>query len=43
MEEIGEEAVELGGEVDVQPKEGEGEVIEEVVEEVIEESEEVVE
>lgn len=45
MEEIGQEAVELGGHVvEARPKEGEdAEVIEEVVEEVIEETEEVVE
>jgi translation initiation factor 3 subunit B len=44
MEELREDAVEVGGVVSAKPKEGEdAEVIEEVVEEVIEETEEVVE
>jgi translation initiation factor 3 subunit B len=44
MEELREDAVEIGGIASERPKEGEAqEVIEEIVEEVIEETEEVVE
>jgi len=42
IEELREDAVEIGGVPSAKPKDGEGEVIEEMVEEVIEETEEVV-